>query len=545
MPLYADDNPTKKKRAKLAAELHKEHVAPLSFLTDAVDASEGYFQQEGEAGTLFGKGKEAYVRQSYVEVSNKLIGMIEAKYKDAETAKRALLIILRGSSGVGKSTFLAYVLAKLMSKKRKNRLDNVAIFRASKSSKTTTGAVDANRVRCFISKNGSTILEGVFKDVDKHLEVALSDVEVIIMDGCSLGLDLCKFTGTVIIAASPSQYTRNLEREIFNTEKLMMPPLDGTEAVAMGLKLGVEKAIIQENFLHTSGITRYLFQSGAGKKHVDEAIEVVNASTICSMVSSQSASKGDNQVIVHSLVLWSVPKDVDGNFKYGASPVFSLVSRYVERMVSQKLVIVKETLTVLKEAQSNLAPLSGAEGYAGALFEAYAIRMLQNGGTFSMRRLNGGDTTETKELVVPKIAMEPIIVETNTLSEATVSFVSLRDLDEKGLQVGRLLWPTTTNFPTFDCFYIDESGDAWPMQMTTSTTHGLKNSGGLNVIQYFDKMLAKSKPAKYPAIFVVPEDKAARYQAQKFVGPPGGTPKKTGQPVNVESRRFEQWVMGI
>jgi hypothetical protein len=114
----------------------------------------------------------------------------------------------------------------------------------------------------------------------------------------------------------------------------------------------------------------------------------------------------------------------------------------------------------------------------------------------------------------------------------------------RGLQAGRLLWPTTTNFPTFDCFYIDENGGAWPMQMTISTTQGLKNSGRLNVIQYFDKMLGKSKPAKYPAIFVVPEDKATRYQAQKFAGPPGGTQKKAGQSVNVESR-FEQWVMGI
>jgi hypothetical protein len=232
------------------------------------------------------------------------------------------------------------------------------------------------------------------------------------------------------------------------------------------------------------------------------------------MVSSQSASQGDDQVTVHWLVLWSVPKDVDGHFKYGASPVFSLVSRYVKRMVSEKLVKERVRVKVLKEAQSNLAPLLGAEGYAGALFEDNAIRMLQNGGNFSMWRLNGGDTTETKELVMPPIAMEPIIVETNTLSKATVSFVSLRDLDERGLQVGRLLWPTTTNVPTFNCFYIDETGDAWPtMQMTISTTHGLKNSGGLNVIQYFDKMLGTSKPAKYPEIFVVPEDKATRYQA--------------------------------
>eukprot|EP00978_Attheya_sp_CCMP212_P019038 scaffold52857_cov33-Attheya_sp.AAC.2 len=231
------DNPTTEKRVKLAVEFHKEHVAPLSFLTDAVDASEGYFQQECKVGTLFGNGKEAYVRQSYVEVSNKLIGMIEAKYNDEEKVNRALLIVLCGSSRVGKSMFLAYVLAKLMSKKRKNCLDNIAIFRASKSSKTGSGAVDVNLVTCFISKNGSTILEGEYKHVNKQLKGILSDVEVIIMDGCSLGLDLSKFTGTVIIATSPSQYTRNLEQEIFNTKTLMMPPLDGTEAVTMGRKL--------------------------------------------------------------------------------------------------------------------------------------------------------------------------------------------------------------------------------------------------------------------------------------------------------------------
>jgi hypothetical protein len=248
-------------------------------------------------------------------------------------------------------------------------------------------------------------LEGEWKHVDKHLKDRHGGV---VMDGCSLGLELSKCTGTVIIAASQSQYTKNLEQEIFNTETLMIPPLDGTEAVAMERKLGVEEAVIQEKFLHTRGITRYLFQSGVGTKRVDKAIEVVNASAICRMVSSQSASKGDNQVIVYSLALWSVPKYVDGNFKCGASQVFLLVSRNVERMVSEKLV--KETLTVLKEAQSNCPPpLSEAEGYAGALFEAYAIRMLQNGSNFSMRRLNGGDTTETKELVVPTIAMEPIV----------------------------------------------------------------------------------------------------------------------------------------
>jgi len=47
-----------------------------------------------------------------------------------------------------------------------------------------------------------------------------------------------------------------------------------------------------------------------------------------------------------------------------------------------------------------------------------------------------------------------------------------------------------------------------------------------------------SKPAKYPAVFVVPSEKAAAYQKQKFTG-------------HVDKRttglkpHFEQWVVGI
>jgi hypothetical protein len=166
---------------------------------------------------------------------------------------------------------------------------------------------------------------------------------------------------------------------------------------------------------------------------------------------------------VHSLVLWSTQKYKQGKHLFVGSPTFSILSRYIERSVSAKLV--KETLEHLKQARATLAPLSGAEVYAGVLFEAYAIRKLQAGGTVSLRRLCNGHTTETKELVVPMLTKEPITVGTNSMTETTVSFLSLRDLDESGLQLARLLRPTTTNFPTFDCVYIDETGNAWPTQM--------------------------------------------------------------------------------
>ena len=76
----------------------------------------------------------------------------------------------------------------------------------------------------------------------------------------------------------------------------------------------------------------------------------------------------DELVMVHSLVLGKVDA-------YNGVPRFELVSRYAKRLVAKKLAA--ETAAKLKEArQCCMAPLSGAECYAGALFEAYAIRTL-------------------------------------------------------------------------------------------------------------------------------------------------------------------------
>jgi hypothetical protein len=120
----------------------------------------------------------------------------------------------------------------------------------------------------------------------------------------------------------------------------------------------------------------------------------------------------------------------------------------------------------------------------------------------------------------------------------------LRNLDEGGRQLARLLWPTTTNFPTFYCFYIDTLGSAWPMQMTINKNHVLKNIGALNATEYFDQMLGDSKPDKYSTVFDVPEDMVVIYKAQKISGPFGGTKSKPVNGIDVGAR-FEQWVMGI
>jgi len=238
--------------------------------------------------------------------------------------------------------------------------------------------------------------------------------------------------------------------------------------------------------------------------------------------------------MVHSLVLWKT--DPGG---YLADPRFELVSRFAEKLVVQKLCL--EAAEILKSARQDLAPLSGAEGYAGALFEAYAIRTIQKGCTLSLRSL---DDNTVKVVIVPPIEAEPVVVENNNL---TASIVPYDDVRTRGTFSDRLLWfttrkkfwarlvwPITTNFPTFDCFYFHTTGEVFPLQMTIAKEHDLKNSGASKAKKYLDGMFGRSRrPRKHPVVFVVPAE-----MKQKFKG--------LVDRQNIDfGPHFEQWVVGL
>ena len=190
-----------------------------------------------------------------------------------------------------------------------------------------------------------------------------------------------------------------------------------------------------------------------------------------------------------------------------------------------------------EECNAGYGPLSGAEAYADALFEAYAIRTIQGGCTLDMRSLGDGKTVKT--LCIPPFSADPTIVESNDLTETIVPYDDVRVLDsESGQFSPRLLWPTTTNFPSFDCFYFHTTGEVFPLLMTIARVHDLQNSGAAKTKRYLDAMLGSHRPKQYPAVFVVPTDIAERFTKQKFTGP-----------VNKEKADyapyFEQWVVGL
>ena len=514
---YENEDVRTKKRAKNAT-LHECYSVPLSFLEDAVSAAQKNDPLNlTNVGKPFGRYKEAYVRSCYEDIVQSIGEQLPTgkATQIVEDEMRMKLFIICGSSGIGKSTFLAYFLVRT-----RNYFGKTILCHAGKSARN----VENENAICQVWEGGRKVLEGVFGKVKENLAEHMTTTTLIAMDGCSLPINLTGFRGTVIMAASPSLYVKNMQDSfiISNRKSFTMPALSEEEALAIAAIIGVTGDVVKTNFRYMNGITRYLFEQGNAKLKVEEAVLDVDSSAIMRMVSMRATTTAVENFMVHSLVLWKVDS-------YDEVPRFELVSRYAERLDAKKLAA--ETAAKLKEARQNLAPMSGAQGYAGALFEAYAIRTLQAGGSFVVRSLSG---KASFSLQVPALGT-PVVIETNTVSTATVPYNIIRIAAGQNSFAATLLWPTTTNFPTFDCFYFHTDGNAYPLQMTIATTQDLKNSGAYNAKVYFDGLFG---PRTYPVVFVVPEEIAPTYQAQRFQG---NVEKK---PLDV-TPYFDQWVMGV
>jgi hypothetical protein len=224
---------------------------------------------------------------------------------------------------------------------------------------------------------------------------------------------------------------------------------------------------------------------------------------------------------------------------------FELASRYAEQKVAEKLS--KVDLTLLLATRRQLSPVSGAEGYAGALFEAYAIKMISGGGTFNIFSLEKGKELDSMEINIPSMHGEPVVVECNTLSPSTVPIdsVHVKADDEDGSWQAKVMWPLTSNFPTFDCFYFHTDGEIYPLQMTIATIHELRNTGAYQTMKYLDIIDTCKSP--YKAVFVCPLEKDW-ITRQKFTGN-----VKDGKNVvfgneaatKIMDENFEQWVLRI
>jgi hypothetical protein len=514
---------------------HNHNVAPMSFF-DAAASKATFLSDEG--GDTFGLYGEAYVRQCYKDLLVEIEVESNAWLKQKCLVSR--LVQLRGSAGIGKSAFLAYIIAIF----RKCKMESFAVFHSAKTGKV---AQNLSEVKCSVWVKDKQVMNSLLYgkgSTRSALEEHLPKLDYLFMDGCSTSFSLESFTGIVFVAAPPSVYTKNLEDGMRPGQSVMliMPPWSLEEMTSLLKMLKENQDSMMMNFQHMNGIVRYMFDSATtAKEQVLKAVKMVNPKSIINMAATQATDNEAEKSMVHALVFWEPSKKENGEFNYRGDPRFELVSRYAESLVAKKLYEADQV--ELEKLRLSLAPMSGAESYAGALFEALAIRKILAGGNFSMDGLQG---QKSRPIEIPMIS-NPVVLECNTLSNSIVPHGLVNKKAGDGSWVPTMLWLTTTNFPTFDAYYFDASGDVYALQTTIAEKHELKNNGAFQTQTYLEKIGTAKAP--YKVVFVVPKGgRKTLTSKQAFKGnvlEGKKTLMKEADATEMMDGKFEQWLMKI
>jgi len=205
-------------------------------------------------------------------------------------------------------------------------------------------------------------------------------------------------------------------------------------------------------------------------------VKSVEPRAITTLVATDSTDKQIERNMVHSRVLWNTDIKENGRHHVRGPVRYSLVSRFAERLVAEKLA--KAQLVTLRDSFDQLSLVSGTEGSAGALFEAYAINCMRAGGEFEIVEKDSNSLSVEKLKIPPMLDDAVVVLPRNELSEQSLPLKELLQVDPAGGKyLPRLVWPKTTNFPTFDAFYLAENGEMYSFQMTIAQKNGVLNHG--------------------------------------------------------------------
>jgi hypothetical protein len=266
---------------------------------------------EHNHGSLF--AKDAYIRKEYVEIYDLI------KDRKKEIGEESVKALVRGSSGIGKSAFLRYLLARI----REEGVNNVLVV-------VQGGLFKAGPEFLHLTtENGKKIVRRL---QDYWMASRTEEIcDWTIVDGC----DWVVKTNNFICAASPSTRLSKIKKTGgFIT--LCMPPwsLDQLQECARltnngGRNNEKDDDIIEEKYNIAGGIARYVFL-----KHTDDVIQVVRSAVddidfsygVAHLMQTQTTS---------DVILWNVPEGaytvtVDNPIQY------SFISRYVAKLLAEK-----------------------------------------------------------------------------------------------------------------------------------------------------------------------------------------------------------------
>ena len=454
-----------------------------------------------EASLLF--AKDAFIRNEYVEIYD----LIRERFAE----KIGGTALVRGSSGVGKSAFLQYLVARI-----RNEANNILIVR---------GDADDSRNRLFLHLSTSWFGWKTAAMIPSREKAKMIEkyCDWTIVDGC----DWEPVSNLTVGAASPSTPWKGFRLDN-DLVQICMPPwsLQQLEHCRDFIGNEIDKSTLLENYKLVGGIARWVFaRSESVLNNVDSAIQGINFSVVQQVMATHHATKNDEKELVHRLILWTIGKDEKGRWMYQIGPAnkihYSLLSDFVAKELSKKAALL--SLEKRKILISELKGDGAASAYRGVIFEADAIDRLVRGGTFTLFKCSSID----------RRAIQFKVNNTHTK-------FPFKDLDslKVGDAVGRIVVPDARNFESIDAFRLSSTSvfhtdassvpprhEALLFQMTVGESHPTKYNGVKTIMEKIRKEL-NSEDSSCAVVFVVPDDVQPFYTSPQAVINKDGTVRK-------------------
>lgn len=424
-------------------------------------------------GALFGSDRSWFVRESYVRL-----------YDDIMNDSEHHTQIVNGTTGIGKSSFLLYMLARMRFTKKPVLLhyhrdvDEVAMavfFPAGGGNPQSVMITHPDYLKMFnawyelIGEHGSVFL------VDGIVSFTKDDVPGV----------------KYVAARSPSCSIGFMEKDQNRFDR-WLSFWSRPELLSYANLSGIANAAvtIDDNMYHIGGIPRYAFQRGAGQKAAINAISIVGGKELLKVVTTNLKSKYDQQKVVDRLLHRHPPPSGVG--VHGMT--YSFASEFVSTRVSMALALEADVDTAnLLNAYKGV----GAPGSVrGVLFEAYAARKLAAGDAFTIKQV--GSQTEATLRLSPTTILQK---DTKVLNKTNYPTADV---------LNKVVWPNPDyTMPAIDVFTVLLQ-ELVAFQMTVATDHGLDLKGTKAFLKYFDSVHRElhqtAPPQSYRLYFVVPQD---------------------------------------
>jgi len=390
--------------------------------------------------------------------------LLELIIEDWKNGQHTLVL---GTPGIGKSTFLCFVLYQLCKEK------DATILLQRREER-----------HCLCFKADGTVEEGPFEVLKIYCE---EKTTYLLCDGIvppEIGVR-CK----ILEVSSPRREYWNTFKKRNDVTTRYMPTWSLLELEICWqhcYSKKLNKQLVYSNYKYFGGVVRFVLGKGNQPndplKEINEALSRTDLSQALESDGTAGAPEEVSSIILHWKVIDNSTKDTDMDevelVSYDAY-LCDFGSEYIRQQVIDKLGSQLEIYfhNFVEHASGNIY----FGQLRGRLFEDLAHKKLQSGGSFSIRNLQDGN--------IDKLVLE----ESNLLSIGSIEEI-------QNAKDGNYLKPIASNFPSVDSIIFPNK----LFQMMTGGRHGI-------ALQTLEKILKQLPDAEEIQLFLVtPKNNAAR-----------------------------------